>query len=99
MKVDPLALGGAARAWDEQHLDLQAAGRQVGAADSSPFTAAVSGTAARFATTWGRFAAALGDQCEEQADGVRTALDEALDADHVTGLALDLVRAATREVR
>lgn len=99
MQVDPLALGSTARAWDEQHLDLQAAGRQVGAADASSFTAAVGATAARFAATWGRFATALGDHCEEQADGLRTALAEALEADHVSGLSLDMIQSLTREVR
>ena len=99
MKADPLALGSTARAWDEQHLDLQAAGRQVAGADASPFTSAVSGTASRFATTWGRFATALGDRCEAQADGLRTTLDEVLEADHVSGIDLQVLRAATREVR
>ena len=99
MRLDPLALGTTARSWDEQHLDLQAAGRQVGAADPAPFTAAVSATASRFAATWGRFATALGTQCEEQADGLRTALAEALEADHVSGLSLDVLQSLTREVR
>lgn len=99
MEVDPLALGAAGRAWDEQHLDLQAAGRQLGSADAGPFTAAVTGTAARFATTWSRFATALGDRCEHQADGVRSSLDEVLEADHVSGIELMLIRAATGEVR
>ena len=99
MNVDPLTVGATARGWDEQHLDLQAAGRQVATADASPFTAAVTGTASRFATTWGRLATTLGDRCEDQADGLRTALDEILDADHTSGLGLDLIRAATRELR
>ena len=99
MRVDPLAVGAVARSWDEQHLDLEAAGRQVGRADPGPFTAAVSGTAARFATTWSRLATTLGDDCETEADGLRTALEEILRADHTSGLGLDLIRAATREVR
>lgn len=99
MHVDPLAVGAVARSWDEQHLDLEAAGRQVGRADAGPFTAAVSGAAARFAATWSRFATALGDDCEAQADGLRNALEEILRADHTSGLGLDLIRGATREVR
>jgi hypothetical protein len=99
MEVDPFAVGATARAWDEQRLDLQAAGRQVGAADAGPFTAGVAPAAARFAATWSRVTSALGDECEVQADGLRTSLDEILRADRQSGTTLDLIRAATREVR
>lgn len=99
MEVDPFAVGATARAWDEQHLDLEAAGRQIGGADAGPFTPAVAATAARFAATWSRFTRALGDECETRADGLRTSLEEILAADHESGITLEVIRAAAREVR
>ena len=99
MELDPVSVGATARAWDEQHLDLHAAGRQVGGADAGPFTPAVAATAARFAAAWARSTEALGDECETRADGLRTALEEVLAADHRSGTSLEVIRSATREVR
>jgi hypothetical protein len=45
----PVSMGATAGSWDEQHLDLQAAAGQLGAAPTGGFTAGVAGAAARFA--------------------------------------------------
>lgn len=81
MEVVPVSVGRAAQAWDEQHLDLQAAAGQVGGAGSGGFTAAVSGTAARFLTTWERHVRDLGDTAEARADGLRTAVADYVASD------------------
>jgi hypothetical protein len=96
MDVVPRSIGEAARAWDEQHLDLTAAAEQIGTASTSGFTDAVSGTAARFATTWQRHTAALAGHAEAQADGLRTSLADYLSTDHTVG---DEVRSLQTEVR
>ena len=47
-------LATAARAWDEQHLDVESAAHQILDAPTDGFTAAIAGSAERFTTTWGR---------------------------------------------
>ncbi len=81
MEVVPASVGTTAAAWDEQHLDLQAAAGQVGGAGSGGFTSAVSGTAARFLTTWERHVRELGDTAEARADGLRAAISDFLATD------------------
>lgn len=81
MEVVPVSVGRAAQAWDEQHLDLQAAGKQVAGAGSGGFTSAVSGTAARFLAAWERHVTALGDTSEVRADGLRVAVTDYLATD------------------
>lgn len=81
MELDPFEIGRVARAWDEQHLELAAAGHQIGSATSRGFTPAVAACAARFATAWGRAAEAMGETCEVRADSMRTAVRLALEAD------------------
>ncbi len=97
--VDPFAIGRVARAWDEQHLDLQAASRQIGAAPLSGFTPTVAGAALRFVAAWQQHTAELAEGCEARADGLRTALDQLLTADRGAGLAVDWLRIATGERR
>lgn len=99
LEVDPLSIARVARSWDEQHLDLQAASRQVGTAPLTGFTPAVVGTAARFAAAWQRHTAELAQGCEARADGLRATLDELLTADRDVGLAVDRLRIATGELR
>ena len=71
-----MAIATTARAWDDQHLDLGAAAGQVRDARTSGFTAAVSGTAARFAAAWQRHVDGLATTAEARADGLRaTAAD------------------------
>ena len=88
MELDPRHVGRVARAWDEQHLDLAAAGQQVGGASGRGFSPAVSGAATRFATTWARATVDLGDRCEAEADSMRTSVRVALDADGTSAAGL-----------
>ncbi len=81
MNVVPVSVGEASRAWDEQHLDLQAAGEQIGEAPTSGFTPAVAGAAARFVSGWARHTTGLAEEAEAQADGLRTALSDYLATD------------------
>jgi hypothetical protein len=74
MEVVPDSVGRAARAWDEQHGALGAAADRLGEAPTSGFTGAVAETAARFATTWQRQAAALVDRAEAEADSLRSSI-------------------------
>ena len=99
MELDPFEIGRVARAWDEQHLELSAAGHQIGNATSSGFTPAVAGDATRFATGWGRTAEALGETCEGRADSMRTAVRLALAADGGAGDDLAGVLSAIAERR
>lgn len=84
MEVVPVSVGVASRSWDEQHLDLAAASRQLDGAGTGGFTAAVSGPATRFTSAWTRFADGLGADCEARADGLRTAIAEYVGADELS---------------
>jgi hypothetical protein len=84
MDVVPVSVGVASRSWDEQHLDLAAASRQIDGAGTSGFTAAVSGTASRFTGAWSRFAEGLGGDCEARADGLRTAIADYVGTDELS---------------
>jgi hypothetical protein len=89
MEVVPAGVGRAARSWDEQHLDVSAAADQVGGAPTGGFSGAVSGTAARFATTWQRHAGDLAARAEAEADSLRSSIadylrtDDAVAGDHL----------------
>ncbi len=74
MEVVPTSVGVTSRGWDEQHLDVLAASRQIGGASTSGFTPSVSAVASRFTTSWERFTDALGGDCEARADGLRAAI-------------------------
>ena len=99
MDVVPVSVGRAAQAWDEQHLDLQAAGKQVAGAGSGGFTSAVSGTAARFLTSWERHVTGLGDTSEARADGLRVAIATYLATDDVVFADLVALTPYSREER
>lgn len=99
MELDPVEIGRVARAWDEQHLELSAAGHQIGSAASGGFTAAVAPSAARFAIGWGRTAEAIGQTCETRADSMRTAVRVALEADGDARADLDKILGAIAERR
>ncbi len=83
MQVVPATVGEASRRWDDKHLALQSAADGIGGAPTGGFTAAVSGTAARFTSAWQRFAADTGDECEARAEALRTAIRDYLAADDV----------------
>ena len=99
MEVVPVSVGVASRAWDEQHLDLAAASRQVERAGTDGFTAAVSGTASRFSGAWTRFAADLGTDCEARADGLRAAIAEYVASDDLSFHELVALGSYLAEVR
>ncbi len=69
-----MTAGVASRAWDEQHLDLNAAAGQISGAGTGGFTSNVSGAASRFTSSWERFTKSVGTSCESQADGLRRAI-------------------------
>jgi hypothetical protein len=81
MEVVPATVGEASRRWDDEHLDLQSAADGIGAAPTGGFTANVTGTATRFTSTWQRFAADTGTECEARADALRTAIRDFLTTD------------------
>ncbi|WP_193614839.1 hypothetical protein [Nocardioides lijunqiniae] len=99
MEVVPVSVGEASRAWDEQHLDLDAAAAQIADADPSGFTGNVRGSATRFLTQWERHAESLGTVSEQRADGLRTTVSDYVTSDEATRG--DLVRLASylHEVR
>ena len=99
MQVVPLSVGRAARSWDEQHLDVAAAGRQIGSAPVHGFTDTVGGAAARFAASWQRHAAALAGQAEATADGLRVALADYLRTDEAVGQDQLALRSFLHELR
>lgn len=99
MELDPAEIARVARAWDEQHLELTAAGHQIGGASGQGFTTAVAGTATRFAAAWGRAAEAMGESCESRADSMRTSVRLALEADGVAGADLAVILSAIAERR
>jgi hypothetical protein len=84
MEVVPVSVGVASRAWDEQHLDLAAASRQIDRAGTGGFTAAVSGTASRFTGAWTRHADGLATDCEVRADGLRAAIADYVATDDLS---------------
>jgi len=88
MDVVPLRMGYASRGWDELHLDLAAATRQIRGASTAGFTAPVSGVASRFTASWERFTHSLGGECETRADGLRAAVGDYLGTDAVQGMQL-----------
>ena len=59
LAVVPVEVDRVARCWDEQHLDLSAAARQVAGAPTTGFSRAVARAADDFAATWGQHLAGL----------------------------------------
>jgi hypothetical protein len=90
MEVVPVSVGVVSRSWDEQHLDLAAASRQIDRADTGGFSAPVAAVAARFTDAWGRLFADLSTDCEARADRLRVVLADYVASDEATFL--DLVR-------
>jgi hypothetical protein len=84
MDVVPVSVGLASRAWDEQHLDLAAASRQIDGAGSDGFTSAVADAASRFTGAWARHAAGLANDCESRAEGLRAATADYVATDELS---------------
>lgn len=99
MQVVPVSVGEASRAWDEQHLDLDAAASQIADADTGGFTANVRGAATRFLTQWERHAEALGADSEARADGLRRTIRDYVASDDAAGADLMLLLSYVREER
>lgn len=99
MEVVPVSVGQVSRAWDEQHLDLAAAGGQLAAASTAGFTSGVAGAASRFAATWHRHTVALAGQAEARADGLRRVIADYVDTDLSAGGRLMVLRTHLREDR
>ena len=99
MEIVPITVGDAARAWDERHIDLESAARQVDKAATTGFTSAVSGTAARFTTEWKRHVDALATQAEGHADSLRGVISTYLQAEGVTDQNFYILQSYLREVR
>lgn len=83
MEVVPSSVGRVSRAWDEQHLDLLAAARQIAAVDPGGFSEEVRGHATRFLRCWAQHTQRTADQCEAQADALRVTIGDYLDTDAV----------------
>ena len=99
MEMLPLSVGQAARAWDEQHLDLTAAADQLGGTPTSGFTSAVAGPASRFAATWQRHATAVAEEAEAHADGLRSTIADFLRTDQAVGWHVQALQAYLVEPR
>ena len=84
MEIVPISVGDASRAWDERHIDLESAAKQVGNASTGGFTSAVSGTAARFTGEWKRHVDAIATEAEGHADGLRGVISTYLQAEGAT---------------
>ena len=99
MELDPAAVDRVARRWDAQHLELSAAGQQIRRAPAAGFSASVAATAQRFATSWGRTAADLGDSCRTRAEAMRISARLAVDADDDSDQRLTSILAAVAQHR
>jgi hypothetical protein len=99
MEIVPITVGDASRAWDERHLDLESAARQVARAATNGFTSAVSGAAARFTGEWKRHLDALATGAEGHADGLRGVIATYLQAEGVTDQHFSILQSHLREVR
>lgn len=99
MEVVPVSVGVASRAWDERHLDLATASRQIDGAGTNGFTAVVSGAAARFTQAWARHADGLGTDCETRADGLRAAIADYVTTDDLSFQELVAIGGYLTEVR
>lgn len=67
----PTSVGERSQAWDERHIDLEAAARVVKGAPTGGFTSNVSGHATTFLTEWERHLTTIADQAEGHADALR----------------------------
>lgn len=96
MEIVPVSVGDASRAWDERHIDLESAAKQVGSANTGGFT---SGTAARFTGEWKRHVDAIATQAEGHADGLRGVVSTYLQAEGLTDQNFYLLQSYLVETR
>lgn len=99
MDVVPPGLERAARGWEGQQLDLEAAAGQIRSASTAGFTGPVAGAASRFTTSWERFASSLATESAAQAEGLRAALRGYVVGDEAEGLRLLRLASCVREAR
>ncbi len=103
MEMVPESVGRAARRWDEQHLDLHAAARQLGAALDGAvdggLTPSVARVARRFVRAWEGHVEQVAQQCETHADGLRLVLADWLETDAAATLPTMLLRQYLTEQR
>jgi hypothetical protein len=99
MDVPLSELASTARAWDEQHLDVESAAHQVVDAPTGGFTAAVSGAAERFVTAWGRHTTDLAQTAEARADGLRATASDLVETDGVAAEGSIVLALQLRETR
>ncbi|MDF9716876.1 hypothetical protein INN71_17500 [Nocardioides sp. ChNu-153] len=98
-------VAGRSREWDQQAVDLRAAGGQVGGVSgaTAAFTPAVRGAVSGFCTAWTRHVEELAAGAEERADGMRGAIRDYLETDEASGSVFDpaalLLRGALEERR
>lgn len=85
MAIDPLSVGHASRAWDEQHVDLRAASGQVAHAPTTGFTPRVGCAAADFVRAWAEHTGTAADLSEQQADALRAVLAAWVRTDEAVG--------------
>jgi len=83
-----------ARDWDEQHLDLRAAARQVAGASTSGFGATVAAAAADFTAAWEHHLAVIAADAEDRAVTLRVVTSSFVRTD--AGSALDSGRLGDR---
>ncbi|WP_148613540.1 hypothetical protein [Nocardioides rubriscoriae] len=92
-------VGRAARAWDEQHVDLVAASTQVADAPPLGFSPRVAVVALLFRLRWAEHLSDLGEESEVRADGLRDALRDYLDSDETSVVASWLLQGLLEEHR
>ncbi len=81
MAVEPSAVVGVARGWDEQHVDLRVAAVQVADAATAGFTPHVTRAVADFLRAWSEHTGAAAQLSQQQADALRDVLGAWLRAD------------------
>ncbi|MFW6776171.1 hypothetical protein ACOACO_17955 [Nocardioides sp. CPCC 205120] len=103
--VSYLEVASRSRDWDQQAVDLRAAGGQVDGVGgaTAAFTPAVRGAVSTFCTAWTRHVEELAAGAEERADGMRDAIRDYLESDEATTFLFDpaamVLRGALEERR
>lgn len=99
MVMSPDAVGRVARGWDEQHVDLRAAGGQIAHAPTSGFTPLVGACTADFLRAWSEHTALAAELSEQQADSLRAVIGAWIRADEHVGANAFVLQAALEELR
>ena len=83
MEVHALALSLAAREWEEQSQDLDAASKQLADQSVAGFSPIVARAALDFLASWSRLTRDLSTTCGDRSDVVRRCLDDYLATDQL----------------